>query len=321
VDYTDNDTVVLTDADTRLRTPERLDDIEVMLEEQELGGLSFRVVPDDSGTSFLDGLWNRLQDFDYAIGRALTDYTTGERLRRDADDKNVRCVPGAGGAYPTDVLREALEKHSGKHAGDDMETTAIAQLVLGEDINYDRETVFETDVPKTYRDLVRQRVRWSKGAIQTFSENPGEHLREMRSGSRYGQTMAYEAGLTALAPVLAGSILASAAAGDIDTAVKTAEIAYTIDTVFTGGIGAYAARKGELEDRKTLALTPVMPAYRAATFFPSKVLSQAENAAETIRNAVSEFMGGVEESRSSDDIEIVDDMLESRRSEIAVPAD
>jgi len=204
VRHADSDNVVLTDADTRLETPEAVEDAEEYMDQNGYGALAFKVIPDDSPEGFIDSIWNKLQDFDYAMGRALADYTTGERLRLDPDDKNVRCIAGAGGMYDTEVLEEALQHHSGKHAGDDMETTAITQLLLDNDVDYFSDVEFETEVPKEYSELKDQRVRWNRGAIQAFSNHPKDYLKEAATMSRYGQTVAYEAGITAAAPVLLG---------------------------------------------------------------------------------------------------------------------
>ncbi len=252
VKHTDTDNVVLTDADSRLLTPEKIKEAEEYLGEKGYGALAFKVVPDDSPEGLIDEFWNRLQDFDYAMGRALADYTTGEKLRINPEDKNVRCIAGAGGMYDTEVLEEALENHSGRHAGDDIETTAITQLLLDENVDYFRDVKFETEVPKEYTELKDQRKRWSRGAIQAFSERPREYLREAATFSRYGQTVTYEAGITAAAPVFLGKAALDVSQGDIAQAADSLALWYGLDTAFTAGIGAYSLNKNELEDSKTL---------------------------------------------------------------------
>lgn len=298
VRHTDTDNVVLTDADTRLETPEQIEVAERHMEENSYGALAFKVVPDDSPESLIDSFWNRMQDFDYAMGRALADYTTGEKLRLDPEDKNVRCIAGAGGMYDTQVLEEALEHHSGKHAGDDMETTGITQLLVDEDVDYFSDVEFDTEVPKDYLTLKDQRKRWSKGSIQAFSEHPKEYLKEAASLSRYGQTVAYEAGITAAAPVFLGKAAFEASQGDLAQASNSLALWYGVDAAFTTGLGAYSLKKDELEDKKILGLSPIMPLYRAGTFFPAKIGSQTETLKEKIDEANREFVQGLEEGGS-----------------------
>jgi len=295
VKHTDSDNVVLTDADTRLEAPDAVEDAEEYMDENDYGALAFKVVPDDSPEDLVDSIWNRLQDFDYAIGRALADYTTGERLRLDPDDKNVRCIAGAGGMYGTEVLQEALQHHSGKHAGDDMETTAITQLLLDEDVDYFSDVEFETEVPKEYSELKHQRTRWSRGSIQAFSNHPKEYLKEAATMSRYGQTIAYEASFTAAAPALIGKAALELSQGDMAQAAESFALWYGVDAGFTTGLGAYSLKKDELEDKKNLGLSPVMPLYRAGTFFPAKIASQKQTLEQKVSEAGQEFVQGLEE--------------------------
>ncbi|MBY6294294.1 glycosyltransferase [Nanohaloarchaea archaeon H01] len=303
VRHADSDNVVLTDADTRLETPEAVEDAEEYMDQNGYGALAFKVIPDDSPEGFIDSIWNKLQDFDYAMGRALADYTTGERLRLDPDDKNVRCIAGAGGMYDTEVLEEALQHHSGKHAGDDMETTAITQLLLDNDVDYFSDVEFETEVPKEYSELKDQRVRWNRGAIQAFSNHPKDYLKEAATMSRYGQTVAYEAGITAAAPVLLGKTALEISQGDLAQATESFAFWYGVDATFTTALGAYSLKKGELKDTSNFGISPLMPLYRAGTFFPAKIGSQRQTLEEKLTEAGQEFRQGLEEG--NEDIEAI----------------
>lgn len=296
VKHTKSDNVVLTDADTRLETPAGVEDAEEYMEENGYGALAFKVVPDDSPEGLADSIWNRLQDFDYAMGRALADYTTGERLRLDPDDKNVRCIAGAGGMYDTEVLEEALQHHSGKHAGDDMETTAITQLRLDEDVDYFSDVEFETEVPKEYSELKDQRTRWSRGAIQAFSNHPKEYIKEATPPvSRYGQTVTLEAGITAAAPVFMGKAAFEASQGDFAQMTETLGWYAMVETGVSGLFGSYVAWKDEFKDGWTIPATALMPLYRPATFFPSRIGSQKQTLEEKVSEAGQEFEQGLEE--------------------------
>jgi len=317
VRHVDTDNVVLTDADTRLKTPDNISGAEEYIEDNELGALAFKVVPDDSSEGIIESAWNRLQDFEYAMGRAQADNTTGEKLRLDPSDKNVRCIAGAGGMYVTEVIEEALEHHSGRHAGDDMEATGITQLILDQDVDYLSDVEFETDVPKEYLKLKDQRVRWNRGAIQALSQHPDEYLgevlpdlqgmKEARSvgeftgalvPSRYGQTIAYEAGITAAASVFLGKAAFEASQGDYAQVTDTLGWFAMSETIFSGTMGSYAAAKGELKDGWTIPALTAMPLYRAATLFPGKIGSQKQALDEKLNEAEEEFAEGLEEGNS-----------------------
>lgn len=310
VRHIDSDKVVLTDADTRLTTPEELYAAAEEMDEEEYGALALKVIPDGSGDGVLDEIYDRAQDFDYAMGRAMSAFTTGEKLRLDPEDKNVRCVAGAGGMYETDKLEQALEHHSGDHAGDDMETTGITQLILEEDINYNSDVVFETEAPKEMGELLDQRTRWSRGAIQSLSNHPKEYLGEMKSMSRYGMTTTLEAGITAGASAALGGLTYSLATGDIDQAAEMAEFAYKVDFAATAIPGVYAAAKGELKDNKTLLMTPLMPFYRASTFYPSRAKSQFNTVVDKFSEAKDEFFDALPTNSGTEKIENEDRIQE-----------
>lgn len=54
-------------------------------------------------------------------------------------------------------------------------------------------------------------------------------------------------------------------------------------------------KKDELEHDRTVALSALMPLYRAGTFFPAKVRSQTETLEETVSSSAEEFREGLEE--------------------------
>jgi len=341
VDQVKTDTVILTDADTRLENPEKISDAEKYLEKNNYQGMAFRINPSsteeelkesfsqfvenpslkelrDAAYKTKDVMWERFQDFDYAIGRAMSDYTTGEKLRLDPKDKNLRCVAGAGGIFETETLQKALEMHSGRHAGDDMETTSIIQLKLDGDIDYFSDVEFETEVPKNYNELRRQRNRWQEGTVQSFSQNPKKHIKEMFSGSRYGQTIALETWVSGVVPLAVGTSAVAAANGDMDTAQNIAKVAYALDLGVSTGLGAYAAKKEELRDNKSLALTPLVPFYRASVFYPSKLNSEKE----IVKDTVKEFKKGLEtENNQQDELDYLIQERESEHSGNTITAD
>ncbi|MCD6226548.1 MAG: glycosyltransferase family 2 protein [Candidatus Aenigmarchaeota archaeon] len=144
-------------------------------------------------------LLEKAQKEEYTWDRA-THYLLGKRGK-------MRCIPGAGGIFDAKVLLKALKKHSLRHDGDDMETTVLIQrqgysvgyyspYILKENgysVDEFPTIIVETKVPRTYRDLLRQRVRWTKGAIDTYLKEGRFHLGEIfKYHTRLGLQAAYE---------------------------------------------------------------------------------------------------------------------------------
>jgi pimeloyl-ACP methyl ester carboxylesterase len=109
---------------------------------------------------------------------------TGEDFLRDADDiaamlgdrahlerraldvlNAVAVVPGAVGAWRKAALLE-VGGYSGTTVADDTDLT-LALRRRGYVIRYDEEAVAYTEVPQTVRALIRQRLRWSFGTLQS----------------------------------------------------------------------------------------------------------------------------------------------------------
>jgi len=118
----------------------------------------------------------------------------------------MRCIPGAGGIFKTKPLLEALKKHSLKHDGDDMETTVLIQS-LGYKVGYysthvlkERgynpedypEIVVNTNTPRTFVRLLKQRVRWTVGAVEVYLKEGKFHLKQMWNRNRLGLQAIYE---------------------------------------------------------------------------------------------------------------------------------
>ena len=118
----------------------------------------------------------------------------------------MRCIPGAGGIFKAKPLLEALSQHSLKHDGDDMETTVLIQK-LGYKVGYYSphvlkkngfdpkeypEVIIYTQVPDTFFKLLKQRIRWTKGAIDVYLKEGRFHLKEMKRKTRLGAQALYE---------------------------------------------------------------------------------------------------------------------------------
>ncbi|MBC5793266.1 MAG: glycosyltransferase family 2 protein [Nanohaloarchaea archaeon] len=298
VRHTDSENVVLTDSDTELSNPEKLEDAETYLDENKLEGLAFKIVPDCSSENLKDRIWTRLQDFEYAMTRSFADYTTGESFRLDPDHKKVKVVPGAGGMYKTEELQEALDNHSGKHAGDDIETTSYVQLIQDGAIDHFDDIVMKTKAPISYEELNAQRKRWMKGGFQAFQEQPLEHLKETLSGSRYGQVMATETAAAATAPLLLGKAGFEASQGDFAGMADSLEHLAYVQVGMTAVLGSHAISKDDFVDKKTIPAGAAMPLYKPAVVIPSLVQAEKEVVTEEVSEAKEGFFQGIEEGNS-----------------------
>ena len=75
-----------------------------------------------------------------------------------------------------------MREHSGRHNGDDFESTVIA-LRSGYTTKYTDEVIVETIVPQTPKALFTQRRRWELGSLETYGKerkfllNQGMNLR------------------------------------------------------------------------------------------------------------------------------------------------
>jgi cellulose synthase/poly-beta-1,6-N-acetylglucosamine synthase-like glycosyltransferase len=118
----------------------------------------------------------------------------------------MRCIPGAGGIFKAKPLLETLRQHSLKHDGDDMETTVLIQK-LGYKVGYYSphvlrkngfdpkeypEVIVYTRVPNTFFKLLKQRIRWTKGACDVYLKEGRFHLGEIKRRTRLGAQALYE---------------------------------------------------------------------------------------------------------------------------------
>lgn len=246
--------VLLTDFDSRIENAEALDKVVEKMEAREkIAGAALKVIPEES--TFL----GRLQDLDYAIGRTIG----ANYLKKQ---KKLRCVAGAGGLWKRKILQELLEEHSGRHNGDDMETTAIA-MRKGYDIIYAPEVIIKTKTPRTYRELIKQRRRWELGALETFRKEMGFYLKEVKNlKNRFGHITLWEWYNWVSLPLATSLLPYSSLTGDPSIVYY-----YLGDLGFTFFVSYFA--KDEIKDKKELLLIPFMPIYRATVSFPSKILA------------------------------------------------
>lgn len=274
VEESNSDRIALMDADTRIKNPEKIIDAERKIVEEGLAGLAFKVVP-DRPSGLREKMWSKVQDLDYGVGRISHLYTSSERLRFRGQ-KTVRCVPGAGGMYDRETILKAFEHHSGRHSGDDMELTSIIQFELGEEIELFDEIDFETHVPKNYSSLLSQRKRWSKGVYQSLDFQRQGFASEIRKMTRMGQIALYDIFLIMIAFGFSAYMLTMLAQGHFLKAAALTRRIYTADMMLVTVMGVYTYYKGQHDQKTSMAMIPFMPAFRAAIFFPSVILSAIE---------------------------------------------
>jgi cellulose synthase/poly-beta-1,6-N-acetylglucosamine synthase-like glycosyltransferase/spore germination protein YaaH/peptidoglycan/xylan/chitin deacetylase (PgdA/CDA1 family) len=94
------------------------------------------------------------------------EYITSQNLEKRAFDllNCIPVVPGAAGAWRTDVLR-SHGGFSGDTVAEDTDLTLTIRRE-GSKILYDEEAIGRTEVPDTIQALIRQRFRWTFGTLQ-----------------------------------------------------------------------------------------------------------------------------------------------------------
>lgn len=284
--------VMHTDADTQIRNPEKVSELVSEIKKTSIEGFALQVLPEND-ESRRAAIWSILQDLDYSVGRVAHFFTTGSRLRLEEKKRNVRCVPGAGGLYHRKALLEALQEHSGKHPGDDMETTARAQFQEGLKLGYSNKIRFVTKAPGSYRELLSQRIRWNRGALQLFNQQRREYLKEMISFSRYGLLSVYELLLSFLVPFLFVFLAISALQAGPERTIELVGNMYALELGLSGLMCSYSLMKGDIGKKESILMTPILPAYRMAIFYPAKIVALSRFLTEKLKYAIKS--GGSEE--------------------------
>ncbi len=174
--------IVLTDADTYFYNHDSkaaLQNAVDYLEQNHFAAIGLMDVPFSNDT-----LLQKLQYWEYLSDRAMHTLLS----RRG----HMRCIPGAGGIYQADILLQALQSHSLRHAGDDMETTALVQK-LGYRVGYyNTDLQARTRVPSSFKALVKQRVRWTVGAMETYIKERRFYARRVLRFNRHSWQIVYE---------------------------------------------------------------------------------------------------------------------------------
>ncbi len=183
---------ILSDGDTFFHNHSSTEALERALERaikfMETNGYKATALKDvplnDEGSPQNNTLLQKLQYWEYLSDRAIHVILGKKGF--------LRCICGAGGVYDSQVLLEALKYHSLRHDGDDMETTALIQK-LGCKVGYFNEDLeARTQVPRTWKSLIKQRIRWTVGAIDTYIKERGFYGKRMIKHDRWSLQMIYE---------------------------------------------------------------------------------------------------------------------------------
>jgi cellulose synthase/poly-beta-1,6-N-acetylglucosamine synthase-like glycosyltransferase len=94
------------------------------------------------------------------------EYLVGQNIDKEALSRigAVNVVPGAIGAWRTDVVKE-LDGYSSDTLAEDQELT-LAVLSLGYKVVYEPKAIAYTEVPTTFKSFFLQRLRWMYGTFQ-----------------------------------------------------------------------------------------------------------------------------------------------------------
>ncbi|UXE67966.1 MAG: glycosyltransferase family 2 protein [Chryseotalea sp. WA131a] len=165
--------VILSDFDTDLDGLWNVGkSIENLRRNPELMGCYYRMVPyEGSGNIFL---WQQLE---YSCLRVF--------YRIHHKEQSVPVMPGAGSCYKRSVLNNIFVRHSGLRSGEDRESTLIG-LRGGYKTVYVDNILISTRPPLTLKALVKQRIRWELGYLETFSKERDYYLSEMRKMKKIG---------------------------------------------------------------------------------------------------------------------------------------
>ncbi len=244
----DADYIFLTDFDSRIVNPEEIPRvIQKFGENPRLAGVSVKLVPD--GNSF----FSKFQDVEYGISRGIFSRYLNPQGR-------IRCVPGAAGVWDRKVFLSIMREHSGRHNGDDLESTAIA-LRDGYSAIYAKDVLVTTMVPQTPRALYAQRKRWELGSLETYDKERAFYTGQAKNlKSRLGHItlLDWYAWLTTI--VLPIALLNWILNPPIAFAYLCFE--FSLASLFS-----YVSRN-ELRSKRELVLVPLFPFYRILSTIP-----------------------------------------------------
>jgi cellulose synthase/poly-beta-1,6-N-acetylglucosamine synthase-like glycosyltransferase len=248
VERSDADYIFLSDFDSRIANPEEIPTVLKRFEEEpSLGGVSVKLVPEG------DSIFSRFQDLEYAISRGVF----ARYLNRQG---RLRCVPGAAGIWRREVFLQVIREHSGKHSGDDLESTAIA-LRRGYSTEYNGEVVVSTAVPQSYPAFFQQRSRWELGSLETYDKERRFFAGQAKNlRNRLGHVTLLDWYAWASAILYPVFILNWVFEPRVASAYMTLEVSLAL-------LMGYLSRN-EVRSKKELLLAPLFPLYRLMEVIP-----------------------------------------------------
>lgn len=222
----------------------------------QLGGFGLRVVPERS-----DNILEIFQELEYGMGRFSYVFLKYEG--------KVRCVGGAGGLWKREVYEKALENHSGMFISEDMEQTARV-MHAGNKVGYAKDVVLTTRTPRTFKDLLKQRVRWAKGALYSYHNvdefYKGQALKFLPRKSVHGLMTAVQMTFMATTPGWAVYTAKKLAEGDVSAGLQVYGLGLAINT----GLAVMAHKEFD-HKLKCFALLPVSPIIEYGVYFPAHI--------------------------------------------------
>ncbi|MBO9201552.1 MULTISPECIES: glycosyltransferase [Niastella] len=174
-----HDLIVLSDFDTDIINLENLlAASQTIYHEKDLMGCYFRMLPYEG-----DGAIFRFQQFEYSLVRSLYEF--------HKKDGSVPVMPGAGSCYKRDVLVSIYREHSGFRSGEDREATLLG-LKMGYRTVYKENVLTLTRPPLSFKTLVKQRIRWNLGYLETFYKEKKYYYRQISQLTRVGIRTVYD---------------------------------------------------------------------------------------------------------------------------------
>ena len=170
--------IILSDFDTNINGLENLENVVHSIEDERIMGGYFRMLPSDgSGNVFL------FQQLEYSLARSL--------YKMHETERTVPVMPGAGSIYKREILMEIYADHSGLRNGEDREATLLGQK-LGYKAIYIKDICALTKPPQTMNLLIKQRIRWNLGYIETFVKEKKYYISELKQRSAIGRRFIFD---------------------------------------------------------------------------------------------------------------------------------
>ncbi len=146
--------IVCSDGDSRLDRS-AVSHLVAHFADPEVGAVAGRIVPEDGA-----GLLGAWQTIEYIFGQTIV------KEAQLGAGGSVLLGPGPVTAFRRDMLL-ALGGFTDRTLAEDFDAT-LAVLAHGRRVAYEPAAVAYTDVPRDWRTLCRQRLRWSRGHLQVF---------------------------------------------------------------------------------------------------------------------------------------------------------